>query len=422
MTTLLQRLADVFRRLFDTADRVQQSHVWLSFPVAVVRKLSNDQGGSLGGLIAYYGFLAVFPLLLVFAAILGFVLGGDASLKTQVLHTTESSFPALSGYIDKAVSGSSAALGLGLAGAFWAGLGVTRATERAMNNIWDIPLSERPNLWWSRLRGFGMLCILGTTFLVSTGVASLRGSGVLGPGGDVIGVVGPLALNLVLYLLAFQILTNRHVAWSTLLPGAIFGATGWTALQSLGAFYVRHEVAHASHLYGSLAAVVGLLAWIYLGAQLTMYAAEINVVLHYHLWPRSLTGRVSTPADQRALARQAREAARSRDEVIAVAFDGPEAGGAASGPNGALAVPAEKLTAEALATHEAVAKCVNHLGALDHFRQWVEATDDRSQRQALTEDLRAETMQVATALGQLAREESELASALDQQLHRCPGG
>lgn len=328
-----ERVRALIQRLLEQVDRFQQRHAWLSLPVAVIRKMSNDQGGSLAALIAYYGFLSVFPLLLVFASILGFVLGGDPGLKERILHTTENSFPIVSSYINDTITGSRTALGVGLAGALWAGLGVTRATERAMNSIWDIPVAEWPNLWWSRLRGLLMLCVLGSTFLASTGLAGLSGvGGPLRVLTDVIAFVGPLVLNLVLYLLAFQILTNRHQAWRDLLPGALFGAVGWSALQNLGAFYLRHELAHASQLYGSLGVVVGLLAWIYLGAQLTLYAAELNVVLANRLWPRSLRKGAYTDADRRALTSQAKEVQRSVSEVITVAFGtGPAAQPAPAG-------------------------------------------------------------------------------------------
>jgi YihY family inner membrane protein len=432
---VLGQIRAAFRRALIAADAFQQRHVWLSFPFAVVRKMSNDGGGALAGLIAYYGFLGVFPLLLVFAAVLGFVLGGDPALRDQVLNAAESSFPALKGYVSQRVSGSDTALGVGLVGALWAGLGVTRATERAMNAIWDIPLADRPNLWWSRVRGLAMLCILGSTFLVSTGLTSLRGAGgALALPTDALAVGGSLALNVALYLLAFQVLTNRHLAWRTVLPGALVGGAGWTILQNLGAYYVRHEVAHASQLYGSLAVVVGLLAWIYLGAQLTLYAAEVNVVLADRLWPRSLSRALSTDADHRALTRQAREAERTAGEVITVRFGSiaTEAGArpAPSAPAGGrtrppevpgfppegLAAPGGRLSPHALATHASVALLAAHLDKFDRCRQQADICEDPAARAGLLRRLRAEAGDVAAVLGDLARNEADLGEALRRHL------
>lgn len=328
---MVRRMGGLGRRLargLEALDAFQEKHVWLAFPFAVLRKFSNDQGGSLAALIGYYGFLSLIPLLLAFVAILGFVLGGHPDLAKQVQDAVNRDLPGLSGALGRAVEGNQVALGVGLAGALWAGLGVTLATERAMNAVWDIPLAERPNLWWSRLRGLLMLAVLGLTFLVSASLAGLQSvTGAFAIPAAVLGIAGSLTLNVTLYLVAFQVLTNRHVTWHDLLPGALVGAAGWTALQSFGVLYVNHEVAHASQLYGSLATVIGLLAWLYLGARLTLYAAEINVVLAYRLWPRSLVGGARTEADRRALVRQAEEAVRSRDQVISVDFESSEAGG-----------------------------------------------------------------------------------------------
>jgi YihY family inner membrane protein len=303
------------------ADSFQRRRAWLAVPVAVIRKMEEDEARSLAGLVAYYGLLAAFPLLLVFSAVLGFVLAGDASLRAEVLKNAEHSFPALSGYINTTISGSSLAVGTGAAIALWAGLRLTLATERAMDSIWDIPLSSRPSRFHSDLRGLALLAILGMTFLVSTALASLEGGhGSLSGMIDLLGAAGSLLLNFVLYLFAFKLLTNLDVSFRAVLPGAAVGAVGWTILQSLGVLYVRHEVAHASHLYGSLAVVIGLLAWIHLGALFTLFAAEVNAVLGEGLWPRSLSRTPQTDADRKALLRQARRLTESSGENISVDF------------------------------------------------------------------------------------------------------
>jgi len=63
---------------------------------------------------------------------------------------------------------------------------------------------------------------------------------------------------------------------------------------------VSHQIAHASPLYGTFATVLGLIAWLYLQAQLMLYAIEINVVRAYQLWPRSLTPPPYTEQDRHA--------------------------------------------------------------------------------------------------------------------------
>ncbi|MGH8979918.1 MAG: YihY/virulence factor BrkB family protein [Acidimicrobiales bacterium] len=415
MTTLGRHRARL-RGLVATVDRFQQRHRFLAFPVAVVRKMSNDQGGSLAALIAHYGFLSLFPLILVFSSVLGFVFSSDPSLKTQAIQTVASSFPSLSGFVGTHTKGSGLALGAGAFVALWAGLRVTRATERAMNNLWDVPLSERPNLWWSRLRGLLMLGILGIAFLLSTGLAGLQQTGgMLAVPVAIFGVVAPLALNFGLYLLAFRVLTNRRLDWRTVVPGAAVGAVGWTALQSLGALYIRHEVAHASELYGTLASVIGLLAWLYLGAILTLYAAEINVVLAHRLWPRSLSGAAETDADRRALVMMAREYERVAGEVISVSFHDGETSDDSTdrAERTERTERAEReLSVAARSVHHDVRRLVGHLHAFDRYRQDLEDSDGPSDSQRLRDQMRTEATAMAHDLAHLAAEESVLADAL----------
>lgn len=293
-------------------DAYQEGHSWLAVPWAVLKKFGEDSASNLAGLIAYHGLLSVFPLLLLFAAVLNVVLQGDPGLREQLLAAAGRDFPSLSQYVTGAsASANGAALGIGLLGALWAGLGVTRATERAFNSVWDVPMAERPNFLAARIRGLGLLALLGATTVFSTAVAALGSVG--GPLAVVfsaVAVIGPLAINFALYMLAFQLLTNIHVPWRQLVPGTALGALGWTALQNLGTLYVEHEVTHASSVYGSFAVVIGLLAWIYLGAQLTLIAAELNVVWAKRLWPRTLAGPPRTDADRRAVALQVAEARR----------------------------------------------------------------------------------------------------------------
>lgn len=76
-------------------DRYQQTRPWAAFPLGVVKKFGDDQAGSLAVLIAYYGFFCVFPLLLVFVTVLGFVLEDDPQLQQRVVDSAFAQFPVL---------------------------------------------------------------------------------------------------------------------------------------------------------------------------------------------------------------------------------------------------------------------------------------------------------------------------------------
>ena len=76
-------------------DRAQRKHPVLAVPVAVVKKFGDDQGGGLAALVAYYSFFSLFPLLLVFVTVLGYVLQGDPSLQKSVENSVLGQFPVI---------------------------------------------------------------------------------------------------------------------------------------------------------------------------------------------------------------------------------------------------------------------------------------------------------------------------------------
>jgi uncharacterized BrkB/YihY/UPF0761 family membrane protein len=91
-------------------------------------------------------------------------------------------------------------------------------------------------------------------------------------------------------------------------------------LQALGAFIVDRQLDRANLVYGVFAIVIGLLSWLYLSAQLVLYAAEINVVLARRLWPRSLLQVPLTGPDRRVLTALAETEERLPVETVQVSF------------------------------------------------------------------------------------------------------
>jgi YihY family inner membrane protein len=306
-------------------DRRQQQSPRLGFIAAVVKKFGDDQAGQLAALIAYYGFVSLFPLLLVLVTVLGFVLQGDPVEQKKILDGALGQFPILSEELRlRSLKGSGVGLAIGVAGSLLAGMGITGATQNAFNRIWSVPFKHRPNFVFAHLRGLGMLAILGTLSVVSTTAAGFVGASSHGAIAVVAGVVVALALNVALFMTAFKLLTAVDVGWRELLPGVLVAAVGWQLLQLLGGYYVEHLLKHTRPLYGYFAVVLGLLAWIYLGAQLTIFAAEINVVRVRKLWPRSFFSDPLLEADRRALISSAEVEERVEQENVEVSFEEPE--------------------------------------------------------------------------------------------------
>jgi membrane protein len=308
-------------RLHDL-DRRQQRSPRLGFLAAVIKKFGDDQAGQLAALIAYYGFVSLFPLLLVLVTVLGFVLQGDPSEQHRIIDGALGQFPIIRDQLKlESLTGSSVGLVIGVVGSLLAGMGITGATQNAFNRIWSVPFKHRPNFLHSRLRGLGMLAMLGTMSIVSTTAAGFVGTSSHSAPAVVAGVVLAFILNLALFMTAFKLLTAVDVTWRELLPGVVVAAIFWQLLQHLGGFYVDHELKRTGPLYGIFALVLGLLAWLYLGAQLTIFAAEINVVRLHRLWPRSFFSDPLLEADMRALTSSAEVEERVHEENVEVSFD-----------------------------------------------------------------------------------------------------
>ena len=308
-------------------DRWQQRNRRVSFLAAVIKKFSDDGAGQLAALISYYGFFSLFPLLLVFVTVLGFVLEGNPSAQNSVLHSTLSQFPIIGDQLQRNVhslKGSGLDLGIGVVGALLAGLGITSATQNAFNQIWHVPHKQRPNFVTIRVRGLGLLVVLGVLAILSTVAAGIVTAGGHSAVAVIGGVLVALVVNLLLFFTAFRLLTASDIDTHDLLPGVIVGAVLWQILQHLGGYYVDHVVRHAKETSGLFAFVLGLLAWLYLGGQVTLLAAEINVVRARRLWPRSFLSVPLLEADKRALTSSAEVEERVQEENVEVTFDEPD--------------------------------------------------------------------------------------------------
>jgi YihY family inner membrane protein len=308
----------IVRRL----DTFQRERPWLGFPIAVFKKFSQDKGGYLAALVAYYGFFSMFPLLLVLVTVLGLVVGNYPELQDRILNSALTQFPIIGDQIRvKSLHGSGIALAIGIAGALWAGTAVVQALENAMDRVWDVPARKKPNAFKARLKALVILGALGVATLVATGLSGIAGAsgGALSLPIKTLAFAGSLAVNFGVFLVAFKVLTAADVSWRDVRAGALLAALGWGVLQSAGNYIVSSQLSKASETYGIFAIVIGLLSWLFIGAQLTILAAEVNVVRVRRLWPRSLQPPL-TDADRRALELQAKEEKRRPEEAVDVVF------------------------------------------------------------------------------------------------------
>jgi YihY family inner membrane protein len=305
-------------------DAYQQHHKGLALPVAVVKKFGDDQGGNLAALVAYFAFFSLFPLLLVFTTILGFVLRHNAKLQQSVEKSVLHQLPIIGDQITlHSLKGSVVALVIGLVTSLLAGLGVTGAAQNAMDRVWAVPFKERPNFLQSRIRGLGLLTFLGLLFIISTAASGIVSGGFGGIGDLIAGYVIALVVNFALFFAAFRLMTVPVIPHRDLRTGTIVAGVLWTILQALGGYFIGHVLNKQSDAGKTFGLVIALLVWLHLGAQVMIYSAEINVVVTRRLWPRSLFGPPEAPADKRTLRALAKVEERSDQQRIDVEFQSP---------------------------------------------------------------------------------------------------
>jgi YihY family inner membrane protein len=313
---------NLVERALRRVDHYQQAHGWLGFPFGVAKKFGDDKGGSLTTLLAWNGFFALFPLLLILVTVLGFLLAGHPALERRVLDSALAQFPIIGDQLQRNIHGLRAnAVGLvvGLAGFLWGARGVTQAGQHAMAEIWNVPGKHRPSFAARQVRGL-LLVVFALGVLATTALASLAVLGGHSLAFTVANLVASAAVNTGLFLLAFRVLTPGQIPTRKLLLGAGVAGVLWVGLQSVGGYLVGHNLRHASQVYGFFAIVLGLLWWLYLAAEATLYAAEVNVVRVRRLWPRSILQPPLTRSDKRALTDLAMQQERRPEQSIQVSF------------------------------------------------------------------------------------------------------
>ena len=281
-------------------DAYQRERRWLAFPLAVVKKFGEDKAGYLAALVAYFGFFSIFPLMLAFTSILGFVIT-DPDAQREFSDAAADQIPVVGDTIrDTAGSleGSVVAVTIGVALALWSGLRIVDAMQNALNDVWDLPRIARPGLVERRVKGVLMLALIGGGLVGSIVASNLAAFVDVIPGGGKVAIwAGSAAVSVLLYLLAYQLLTDAKLPWKDLWPGAIFGGLAWWALQTFGSVYIVNQQQSAGETYGQFAAIIALMAFFFLAAQLSILGAEITVVKSRRLWPRSLSDAGFTDAD-----------------------------------------------------------------------------------------------------------------------------
>ncbi len=326
-------------------DAFQAAHPPLAFVVGVIRKFGDDRGGRLAAVISYYGFFSLFPALLAMTTILGFVLDSNPNLANDIRTSALAQFPVVGPQLatsSQPLTGNVFALVVGLAGALWAGMGAAQAAQDAMNTIWNVPRPDQPSFAAKRGRSLLVLIVIAVLFAANSVLPNLSPVRTSGPVGITLILVASVVVDALVFILLFRVLTTRDLHWGELWIGATIAAVGYVLLQTFGTLYIDHVVKGAANTYGTFAAVIGLLTWMFLLGQWFIIAATVNVVREERLWPRSLFRPPSTRADRRSQRGKMEEAKLTEHVEVDVAFSGAPAPGVAANGEGATPQPADR--------------------------------------------------------------------------------
>ena len=314
-------------RVIRKIDGAQQRFTPTAFVFAVVRKYGDDNGGVLVANLTYTAFTTLFPLLLVFTTIVGLVASVDPGFKQAATNAVASQVPIIGQTLTSNVQTlrRSSVIGLivGLVVTIWGSTGLAQAGLYTMEHAWNLPGPLRPGFLPRLGRSMIFLVLLGADVIATTALASLSTYGHRPL--PLLGFAEVLAatVNAGMFVAGFRILTPKAVATRDLVRGAVIAGILWTVLQVLGTYLVHHFL-HSDSVYGEFATVLGLVAWLYLAARITVYCAEINVVLARRLWPRAIIQPPLTEADRTSLALQALEAQQRKEQQVHVSFHDAE--------------------------------------------------------------------------------------------------
>jgi uncharacterized BrkB/YihY/UPF0761 family membrane protein len=311
------------KRAIAAVDRWQRRHRTPAVTYGVIKKFGDDNANMLVVALGWYGFTAIYPLLLVVVTVFGYI--GAASLGQGIVHTLHQ-FPVIGSQFNPGQGGSQLhgsifGLVIGVVGLLYGAQGVTQTAEQAMARVWNVPPIHMPGFVPRLARSLAGLAAIGGAFLVNAVLAPIATGHNIAWYARILIVAGMLAVNCGFYLIAFKVLTPIDVTWAQVLPGSLLGAVGFTVLITVGAGLVQHQLRNSGATYGAFATAIGLVTFLLLLSKLTLYAAELNPVLARRLWPRALPTCPPTQADDEHLQALVHEQQRRPDERIGVQFD-----------------------------------------------------------------------------------------------------
>lgn len=233
-------------------------------------------------LLAYYGFLALFPILLLTTASLGFVLQGRPDLQESIVDSAIAQIPVLGNQIlaqSGNLEGSIAAIIVGIGGALWGTSRAFSGLQNALDDIWEVEPEDRPNPVVRRVHSLVGLLAIGGGQIATVTITAISSHPAVPDPGQVLIILGAIVVNTIVVGTMFRYLTAADTSWSMVWKGAVFAGVLYTVLQLVGTTVVARLLAGAQGVYGAFASVLAITGWLSIHASISLYAAEVNAVL-----------------------------------------------------------------------------------------------------------------------------------------------
>lgn len=289
-------------RIVTRIDQYQRKQRPMAFIVAVIKKYNDDEAGHRAALLAYYGFLSIFPLLLVLTTVFKLLLHNDGQLGNQITHAAVTYFPAVGRDLQQNIHGISrtgAALAIGILLTLFGARGVADVLRSSLDHIWQIPHARRSAFPVSLFRSMAIIIVGGLSLAlapVASGYTIIFGHNWFSS------LLSASVITIVLFWVIVYVVkvgASTYRSFRDIWVGALLAAVSLEVLQSLGGYIVTRELQRLDSLYGTFAIVLGLIFWIYLQTQVLLLAFEIDSVRTFKLSPRGLHSPL-TDADRKA--------------------------------------------------------------------------------------------------------------------------
>ena len=244
----------------------------------VVEQVREDDVPFMAASLAYQAFASLVPLLvLLFIAV---TVVGDQQLAQLVVGITEGILPnAAQDLVSDAISaesgvgGASASI-VGLVTLLWGSLKIFRGLDKAFSEVYE---TDEQNSFVDQVRdGLIVLAAVGVGIVGMVGAMAVFGA-FGGPLSRILSLVVLVVGLTVVFLPMYRFFPDADLEWADAVPGAVFAAVSWMALQFLFRLYIQFSSKGDSS--GIIGAVLLLLLWLYLSGLVLLLAAVVNAVL-----------------------------------------------------------------------------------------------------------------------------------------------